>query len=230
MSSKEIEVETKAPEQQERRRRPVPMLIGIGTAVVGLAITGAGVFAGLNAVATNTTAQNVTSGPLKLTMAAAIGSAGFTTGISNVAPGDTVNRYVDLSSAGNLDAQTLSLAAADGTPSKLSTDATNGLHVTVTQCSGATWTVATGTCGAGGTTSVLANNVALSALTAAPSTLVAGAVAAGSILHLQVAVTLPNQNETTTNGTLPVGTIQGLSASITWTFNELQRTATTTNS
>jgi len=29
---------------------------------------------------------------------------------------------------------------------------------------------------------------------------------------------------------LPVGTIQGLSASLTWTFNELQRSATTTNS
>jgi spore coat-associated protein N len=230
MSSREIAVETNAPEKQERRRRPVPMLIGIGTAVVGLAITGMGVFAGLNAVATNTTAQNITSGTLKLTMAPATGSAGFTTGISNLAPGDTANRYVDLSNGGNLDAQTLSLAAADGSPTKLSTDVTNGLHVTVTQCSGATWTVATATCGAGGTTSVLANSVALSALIATPTTLIAGAVTAGTVLHLQVAVTLPNQLETTTNGTLPVGTIQGLSASITWTFNELRRTATTTNS
>ena len=48
--------------------------------------------------------------------------------------------------------------------------------------------------------------------------------------EFQVEVSLPNQNETTTNGTLPVGTIQGLNASITWTFSEAQRTATTTNS
>jgi len=72
-------------ENDERSgRRALPMLIGIGTAVVGLAITGAGVFAGLNAVASNTSAQNVTSGTLKLTMASGAGSAGFTSAISKI--------------------------------------------------------------------------------------------------------------------------------------------------
>ena len=42
--------------------------------------------------------------------------------------------------------------------------------------------------------------------------------------------TLPDQSETTTNGTLPVGTIQGLSASLRWTFEDAQRASTTTNS
>ena len=42
--------------------------------------------------------------------------------------------------------------------------------------------------------------------------------------------TLPDQNETTTNGTLPGGTIQGLSTTLTFTFSETQRAATTTES
>lgn len=41
---------------------------------------------------------------------------------------------------------------------------------------------------------------------------------------------LPDQNETTVNGTLPANTIQGLSTNLTYTFTETQRAATTTNS
>lgn len=70
----------------------------------------------------------------------------------------------------------------------------------------------------------------VSTLTTTPTTLVAGTIAAGSALNLQVSLTLPDQNETTTNGTVPVGTIQGLTAALTWTFTESQRTATTTGS
>jgi hypothetical protein len=198
-------------------------------AVVGLSITGLGVFAGLNAIANNTSPQGVSSGTLKLTMSAATGSAGFSSAVSNLAPGDVVNRYVSLSNGGSLDGSNLTLSAADATPTKLTTDATNGLHVTVTECVGGTWTVASGTCtGVGATTTTLLNNAAVSTLSTA-QTLVSGAVPAGTTLPLQVSLTLPNQNETTTNGTLPGSTIQGLSASLTWTFGETQRTATTTN-
>lgn len=59
---------------------------------------------------------------------------------------------------------------------------------------------------------------------------VAGSIPAGAVQHLQFSLTLPNQNETTINGTLPTGTIQGLVANLTWTFTQAQRTATTTNS
>jgi spore coat-associated protein N len=193
-------------------------------ALLGLAVTGAGVFAALNATAFNSTAQTVSSGTLKLVYAD--NGAGFSTNITNMAPGDVVNRYVSLSNTGTLSATGLNLSAADATGSKLTSDATNGLHVTVTSCS-TVWVPLTGTCTLG-TTSVLLNNVAVSSLIASPSTLVAGAVAAG--YELQFKVALPDQNETTQNGTLPANTIQGLSASMTWTFGEAQRAATTTNS
>jgi len=191
-----------------------------------LAVTGVGVYAGLAANAVSS-AQTITSGTLKLTMAD--NGAGFSSTVSNMAPGDVVNRYVDLTNSGTLAGQTLTLAATDSGSSLLSTDATKGLHVIVSQCSG-TWAPTTGVCstGGGGTTTLLAST-ALSAMSSA-QTLVSGAIAISGVYHLQVQVTLPNQSETSTNGTLPGGTIQGLTATLTWTFDELQRTATTTNS
>jgi spore coat-associated protein N len=193
--------------------------------LLGLAVTGAGVYAALNATAFNTSAQTVSSGTLKLTMAA--NGAGFSSSITNMAPGDVVNRYVDLTTnAGSIAAQNLTFAASDATPTKLSTDPSNGLHVTITSCSTA-WVAATGLCPLG-TTSVLLNNVSVSTLSSAAQTIVAGTPA--STYSLQVSITLPDQSETTTNGTLPVGTIQGLSASMTWTFGESQRNPTTSNS
>lgn len=212
-------------------RRPAPALLAAGAvAAAGLAITGGGVFAALNAQATNTTAQAATSGVLSLQMAP--NGAGFTQAVSNLAPGDTVNRYVTLTQGAALDGKALTLAVTDATPTLLTTSATKGLKVTITQCSVA-WTISSGTCGTGGTSTVLGatGGTALSAIpTATPEQLVAGTVAAGSTLNLQISLNLPDQTETTLNGSAPSGTIQGLASALTWTFGETQRTATTTGS
>jgi hypothetical protein len=209
-------------EGNPRRRRTT---VAVAFAALGLAITGIGVYAGLQATASNAAAQTVTSGTLKLVYAD--NGVGFSQSILLMAPGDVVNRFVDLSNTGTLAGKNLTLGVADASSTKLTTDATNGLHVTVSSCTVA-WVVAanTGTCA--GTTTVLLNNAALSALVSSPSSLVSGAVA--SAYQLKISLTLPDQNEITTNGTLPVGTIQGLSASLTWSFNEAQRDAATTNS
>jgi hypothetical protein len=206
-----------------RRVTPARVALAGGVAIVGLALTGMAVFAGLNAVASNTTAQSVNSGTLKLTYAD--NGAGFTSVASDMAPGDVVNRFVDLTNAGSLDSKTLTLGAAATPANKLSADATNGLQVNVTSCTGA-WDPASGTCS--GTTSAVASGP-LSALSSSPFSL-ASNVTSGAVLHYEVTLTLPDQNETVTNGALPANTIQGLSTAITWTFNELQRDATTTNS
>lgn len=190
---------------------------------VGLSLTGAGVYAALTAQATNTTAEAVSSGTLSLTMADS--GAGFSQAISNLAPGDVVNRYVALANTGTIAAKDLTLGVADSVDSKLTTDATNGLKVTVTACSVA-WVPATGICA--GTPTVLTSAAPLATLQTTPATLVSGAVA--SAYNLQVSLTLPDQNETVVNGVLPADTIQGKSAALTWTFSEAQRTAATTNS
>jgi hypothetical protein len=210
--------------------RPNPRLIAaFAVGAAGLAITGGGVYAALNATASNTTAQNATSGVLSLTMGN--NGTGFSQGVSNLAPGDVVNRYVTLTQGADLAGKDLTLAVSDATPTLLTTSATKGLRITVTQCVGGDWTVTgAGACtGAGATTSVLATNVPLSALATTPSALVSS-VAAGSTVKLQLALSLPDQTETTVNGAAPAGTIQGLSSALTWAFGETQRTATTSGS
>jgi hypothetical protein len=203
----------------------------IAVAVVGAGVvmgTGFGVWASLNATASGT-AQSISTGTLKLTMAA--NGVGFNQAISNVAPGDVVNRYVDLTNSGTLDAQNLTVQVAATGSQALITDGvspatTKALRVSITSCSG-TWAATTGTCS--GTTSVVLAATPVSGLSAATS-LIAGSITSGTVAHLQISTQLPDQTETTVNGTLPSTTIQGQNAQLAYTFTETQRTATTTNS
>lgn len=210
--------------QPTRTIRPRTVLTA-SCAVAALALTGAGVYAGLNAVATGT--QAVSSGTLSLVMANETGSS-FSGAVSNMAPGDVSNRFVNLTNGSTLAAQSLTLKVAGGGATLLTTSATKGLAVTVTNCT-TSWTVSAGvaTCTAG-TTSVVMASTPVSTLSTTPGA-VQATIATGAVLHLQVTLTLPDQAETTTNGTTPGSTIQGLSDTLTYTFNEAQRTATTTN-
>jgi spore coat-associated protein N len=209
-------------------RRPNPrMLAACAVAAAGLAITGGGVYAALNATAFNTAPQAASSGTLSLTMAS--NGTGFSQAISNLAPGDTVNRYISLTQGDTLDGKDITLGVADGTPTLLTTSATKGLRVTVTSCPTA-WTPGTGAGTCSGTPTVLLASTPLSTLTAGPVAVKAGANAASSVLNLQISLALPDQTETVTNGVAPAGTIQGLSSALTWTFGETQRTATVTGS
>jgi len=212
-------------------RRSTRRLVAAGAlAATGLLLTTGGVYAALNATAFNTTAQAAGSGTLMLTMNN--NGVGFGTAVSNVAPGDTINRYVTLLNGGTLDAAGLTLGVTDATVpvSKLTSDAALGLRVSVSSCPTA-WTPGSGsgsgTCAT--TITPLATNVPLATLKTTASPL-STSVAAGASLFLRVALNLPDQNETTVNGALPTATIQGLNAALTWTFTETQRAATTTTS
>jgi len=196
-----------------------------------LAIASTGVLAGLNAT-TSSVPQTVAAGTLRLTMAATTGSAGFGQSISNLAPGDVVNRYVTLTNSGTLGGQGLTLTiASSGTPS-LITDGTGlatnkALTVTVQSCSVA-WTQATGLCGGvAGIPEIAATT--LSSFATAKALATTSLVPNGG-LNLRIQTALPDQNETTVDGNLPATTVQGGSANLTYTFFETQRTATSTNS
>lgn len=201
-------------------------LLGAGVvATTGLALTGAGVMAGLNAQASNPQAESVTAGTLKLEMTSR--GAGFTSAVDGLAPGDAVSRYVDLGNTGSLDGKNLTLGVADKTPtpSVLTTDASKGLHVTVTECVGS-WSMATGTC-AGAATTLLADT-AVSTLSTTPAALPTPVMTAGKSHALQITVKLPDQTETTKDGALPANTVQGQTASLAWTFTMTQRDAKAT--
>jgi hypothetical protein len=194
-----------------------------------LAIGGQGVWASLNAQATNTTPQSVASGSLKLTMAAT--GVGIEQQVTAIAPGDTVNRHLVLTNTGTLPGGDLTLAVAAPAGSPLVTDAgtTKGLRVTVNACTVA-WAPGTGVCS--GTRTTAMTQRALSALVDAPATLTlpASATAVGGQSFLQVSLFLPDQDEVTTNGTTVAGSVQARSVGLTYTFATTQRAATTTNS
>lgn len=194
--------------------------------LLGISLANGSVSALLQAESKNTSAQSITSGTLKVIQAN--NGVGFSSTISDMAPGDVVNRYVNYTNSGTLASKALRLKVSDASPTLLSSDATRGLQLVVTDCSVA-WTPSTGACG-GTTTQVLSSPLAsLGSDTA--FTGITTLAENGGVLHLQFALTLPNaaNNETTVNGSLPANTIQGLTSALTWTLSETQRDATTSN-
>jgi hypothetical protein len=199
-------------------------IAGVAT-VGGTSLVSSSVFASLTASATNTSGGSVTTGTLKLTETA--NGAGFATAITAMGPGDTVNRYIDLTNSGTLDGTTPTLSITNTGGNALTTDGTNGIKVVVTSCAGG-WVAAAGTCTGGTTTSVLSSTSAPSL--ASPVALTLPSNLAGAVSHLQFAISLPVGTENVINGALPLGTVQGLTTVITWSINETMRNGTTLNS
>ena len=209
-----------------KRKRGAMIVLGF---IAGTALVGGTVYAGLTATTFNTTPHSVGVGTLKLTQApsgVAGLTGGFSTAITLMAPGDTINRYIDLTNGGTLDAYQTTLKVADGATTTLTTDATNGLQVTVKMCTVA-YTTGTGACSGTETTPMAATpaNTLLSM-----QSLSGLLTAAGAVDHLKFVLALPAGSEVTTNGTLPGGTVQGVTSTLTWTFVETERPATSTNS
>lgn len=192
--------------------------------LLSLSILGlAGAIAGLGTFATFTSTtsatQSIASGSATLTL----GVTGASTNRLNVTAsglvaGDTVQRSADLINPGPSNLGPITLSTTASPSSLLDTDTTNGLQMAIDTCSLA-WTETgtsapfTYTC-SGTTSSVLASspvigaNLALSNLTA---------TTAGNTDHLRVTLTLPSGAG---------NTLQGLSSTITYTFNGAQRAAT----
>jgi hypothetical protein len=193
----------------------------LGAAVAALAaallLTGVGAYSTFTGTATS--ALSVSTG----TVTIALGATGASTNrlnvsASNVAPGDTIQRSVDLINQGTLNLATLTLTTNATVSSLLDTDATNGLQMVIDECS-VPWTEAgsspafTYTC-SGTTASVLASravigsNLTLSNLTS---------LTAGNTDHLRVTLTLP----TSANNTF-----QGLTSTVQFNFTGVQRNPT----
>jgi spore coat-associated protein N len=188
-------------------------------AVLGAAASIAGL--GTYATWTSTTSQNqsISSG----TVTIALGATGAATnrlniGASALAPGDTIQRSVDLTNSGTIDLASVTLTTTAPTSSLLDTDAANGLQMVVDKCSqawaeGGTAPAYTYTCG-GTNSSVLASravigsNLSLSNL---------GATTPGATDHLRVTLTLPSGAP---------NTLQNQSSTISYAFTGTQRAAT----
>jgi spore coat-associated protein N len=177
--------------------------------------------AGLGTYATFTSSTTPVSHTVAAgTVTIALGATGAQTnrldiGASGIAPGDTIERGVDLVNTSSLALASVTLTTTATASSVLDTDAANGLQMQIDKCSQA-WTESaapyTYTCG-GTTSSVLASrsvvgsDLALSNLTLAAS---------GGTDHLRVKLTFPSAST--------VG--QGASSTISYQFTATQRAAT----
>jgi hypothetical protein len=230
-----------ATEEQDRRKRPIwKPLAAAGIAGAVLVATGFGVFASLQATANNTTAQRVDTGVLSLALTD--NGAGFTQPVANLAPEDTVHRFVALANNGTVDARGLGLnVKANPATSPLVVDGatTRALRVSVQSCStgwvaGGTVTAPAaggGTCPNNGTVTTLLEPTVLSALqTETFRTLSSDVRTAGTTLSLRLTLNLPDQTETTVNGQIPTTSIQRQNVALTWTFQQGQRAGIEVNS
>jgi len=197
----------------QRRKLLVSLAIVAATA----SIAGLGTFATFTS--STSASQSVSSG----TVTIALGATGaatnrLTVGASNIAPGDTIQRSVDLINSGSIDLSGITLTTNATTSSLLDTDATNGLQMVIDRCSNA-WTEGgtapayTYTC-SGATSSVLASravvgsNLTLSSLAALTN---------GVTDHLRVTLSFPSAAP---------NSFQNQSSTIQYTFTGTQRAGT----
>src|SRR4029079_17411904 len=137
--------------------------------LASLAVLGAAAsIAGLGTFATFTSSTSASHTVSSGTVTIALGATGastnrLTVGASAIAPGDTIQRSVDLIDQGTINLASVTLTTSATTSSVLDTDATNGLQMVIDKCSQA-WTEAgppyTYTCG-GSTSSVLTSRAVI---------------------------------------------------------------------
>jgi len=187
-------------------------------AILGAAASIAGF--GTYASWTSTTSQSHTISTGTVTIA--LGATGAATnrlniGASALAPGDTIQRSVDLTNSGSLDLASVTLTTTASPSSLLDTDTTNGLQMVIDKCSVA-WTESgppyTYTC-SGSTTSVVASRAVIGSNIALGGSL--AALTAGGTDHLRVTLTLPSGAG---------NTLQNQSSTISYAFTGTQRAAT----
>ena len=186
------------------------ILLAGAVGVFSIGLVTQSVLANLNASAFNVAAQSIDAGTLSLTVAPDGASAGFTTAIAKMIPGDTQYRYVNYTQGGTTTAYLPKLRLTDA-GSILTQDAVRGLKITINRCTVA-WTytigIGSGSC-TGGTSSIVLATTPISAIKAADTDLSSAnfLLAPGNINYLQFVISLPaGIDENVANGGTPVVT------------------------
>jgi len=198
-------------------RLPLTAKFSISLALLAAAagVAGLGTYASFTS-STPAQMQNLSSGTVSIALGA---TDRLTVGASNLVPGDTIQRAIDVTndgSAGSSSVGSITLTTNATTSSQLDEDTADGLQLEIDRCSTA-WTEAGGppytyTCG-GTTSTVLASRPVIGAGIALSNM---ASVSAGSTDHLRATLTLPSSAG---------NALQGQSSAIGFTFTANQRTA-----
>jgi len=196
------------------------------SATISTTAVSSSALATITATSFNTPDQSISTRSLILD-APVNNGAGFDT-ITAMSPGTPVLRYVNYKNSGSDSGTALTLQVVANLSTTLSTDATNGLHITVDRCTVA-WTSSNNSCG--GSTTTILSSTALSVLATATSLATGGSntatgitsLASGEYFYVRYTISLPSGNsEEAQNGVLPNGTIQNLNTGLKWTLKEQQ--------
>ncbi|MCU1517877.1 MAG: hypothetical protein JWQ75_2598 [Pseudarthrobacter sp.] len=184
-------------------------LVGTAAAVAGMGTYGA-------FTSTTSASQAVTAGTVVIALGAAGPANTLNVPITGILPGDKVEKFVTLSNTGNSDLNNVMLSTSAGaTASLLTTETTDGLQLTIENCTAAWTVVASGedTCG-GIKTTVLASTPVITANKVLANLT---SVVATKTDNLKVTTTLPPSAP---------NTFQGATSTIGFTFTGTQRTET----
>jgi hypothetical protein len=196
--------------ERSTARKIVGSLAVVGTAA---AVAGLGTYGDFTD-STTPLATSVDTGTLSINLGQPAGAVPIPVNTAGFVPGDSMTRAVDLVNDGNVALGALSVTSAvTSAANVLTTDAVNGLQLTVEGCSVAwtemgTSTAPTYAC-SGTKRTVLSGPISNSASLSGPASLEVGGVD-----HLVFSVSLPTTAD---------NTFQGLSASFSLTFTGVQR-------
>jgi predicted ribosomally synthesized peptide with SipW-like signal peptide len=189
--------------------------LSVAAAAFAAALIGVGAYAEWTSSATNN--QTVSSGEVKLEFPPSGGANTFTTAATNIAPGDTVSRIVDLKNTGTIGLRQVTLASS-ATAGTVFSDTTNGLQLQVQLCPDVAGWSGSGTgpytC-VGSPVTVYTGPASISSPSNIFSNLTVGTVGNKDSLRFQL--TLP---------TTAPDTMKNQSVTITYTVEGLQRTGT----
>lgn len=181
-------------------------------ATIGIIGAAGAVAAGTYSQFTGTTSvtQTIDAGTLVLNSA----TNTLTIAATDIAPGDTIQRGVNVKNTGSVAAKdiTLTTTLASGAPSNaLTTDATNGLQMTVEQCTALPALQLDGSYDCAGASTVVASGTILRAATSL------GLASVGANNFFRVTVSFPS---------IADNSFQGLSTAVDYTFDAVQRDGT----
>lgn len=184
-------------------------------AVLGCAASVAGLGTFASFTSSTSASQSISSGTVSIALGASGPANRLSVAATNLVPGDTIQRAVDLTSNSSDPLGSVTLQTSASPSNALTTDS-NGLTVKVDKCSVA-WTESaspyTYTC-SGTTSSVLASRAVIGNALALSNL---GSTTQGVTDHLRVTLTLPSGAG---------NTLQNQSSTISYAFTGTQRTAT----
>jgi predicted ribosomally synthesized peptide with SipW-like signal peptide len=201
------------------------VLLSLGAIAAAASIAGMGTFAAYSS--TTSASSDITTGTVVINLGTAGTSANhLAIAATNVLPGDTISRSVDLISTSSDSLASVKLTTTASTSSALDTSVAGGLQLVVQKCATAwTETANTGTSGYSYSCGTPISVLATGAVIQAASTLnnLAVATPAGyanpTTDHLLVTMTLPS-------GTTETQVPQGAHSIILFTFDAAQHAAT----